>query len=100
AGVGSPGLLASAIAAALGFRFHGPTVPNAQLVNYLRDKRLLVVLDSFEHLLEGAGLLTEILGLAPHVWIMVTSRERLNLQEEWALSIEGLPFPNAMEGLR
>ncbi len=93
AGVDSPGHLASAIAAALGFRFHGPTAADAQLVNYLRDKHLLLVLDNFEHLLDGAGLLTEILSLAPHAWIMVTSRERLNLQEEWALSIEGLPFP-------
>jgi len=93
AGVGSAGHLASAIAAALGFRFHGPTPADAQLINYLRDKHLLLVLDNFEHLLDGAGLLTEILSLAPRVWIMVTSRERLNLQEEWALSIEGLPFP-------
>jgi predicted ATPase len=62
----------------------------------LRDteREILLVLDNFEHLLEGAGLLTEILLQAPQVKILVTSRERLNVQPEWVLPIGGLPFPN------
>jgi predicted ATPase len=93
AGVGSPYLLSSAIAAALGVSLHGPTEASMQLASYLRDKQLLLVLDNFEHLLEGSGLLTSILTGAPRVTILVTSRERLNLQEEWVLPIEGLPYP-------
>jgi predicted ATPase len=52
------------------------------------------VLDNFEQLLRGAGLLTDILTGARAVTILVTSRERLNLKEEWVLSVEGLRFPD------
>ena len=48
-----------------------------QLLEYIRTKRLLLVLDNFEHLLDGAGILTSILQAAPNVRIFVTSRERL-----------------------
>jgi predicted ATPase/DNA-binding SARP family transcriptional activator len=91
--VASPDLLVSSIAEALRFSFHGPTDPKTQLLNYLRGKELLLVLDSFEHLLEGAPLLAQILAQAPEVRLLVTSRERLNLQAESLLEIEGLPFP-------
>ncbi len=94
AGVGSVTLLASAIAAALGMAFYGPTAPDLQLVGYLHDKQLLLLLDNFEHLLDGTGLLTDILSGAPAVTLLVTSRERLNLREEWVLSIDGLVFPD------
>ena len=67
--------------------------PKQQLFDYLTGKRLLLVLDSFEHLLPGAELITEALGAAPDVKILVTSRESLNLQEEWVRRVEGLPFP-------
>jgi predicted ATPase/DNA-binding XRE family transcriptional regulator len=96
AGVGSPYLLSSAIAAVLGVSLHRAKEPSVQLASYLRDKRLLLVLDNFEHLLDGSGLLTDILTDAPGVTILVTSRERLNLQEEWVLPIEGLPYPDGV----
>jgi predicted ATPase len=65
-----------------------------QLVRYLRDRELLLILDNFEHLLADASLLTDILSAASSVRILVTSRERLNLQEEWALVVDGLHFPD------
>src|SRR5687767_5326860 len=57
ASVSSPGLLASGIAAGLHIAFYGTDDPNVQLVNYLREKHMLLVLDNFEHLLDGVGLL-------------------------------------------
>jgi predicted ATPase/transcriptional regulator with XRE-family HTH domain len=68
----------------------------SQLVSYLRDteREMLLLLDNFEHLQEGAGLLTEILLQAPQVKILVTSRERLNIQPEWVLPIRVLPYPS------
>jgi predicted ATPase/Tfp pilus assembly protein PilF len=54
---------------------------------------MLLILDNFEHLLEGAGLLAEILGNAPAIKLLVTSRERLGLQWEWPLEIGGLEVP-------
>jgi predicted ATPase/DNA-binding XRE family transcriptional regulator len=82
-----------AIADALGFVFSGPLEPEVQLLNYLREKCLLLVLDNFEHLLEGGELLAELLQQAPGVKLLVTSRERLNLQGEWLFDLHGLPVP-------
>ncbi|MHB8626709.1 MAG: helix-turn-helix domain-containing protein [Aggregatilineales bacterium] len=92
-GVGAPNLVASAIAGALEMSFYGPEDPTVQIVKYLRGKAMLLVLDNFEHLLEATSLLTDILAAAPAVKLLTTSRERLNLQEEWVFAVEGLLFP-------
>ena len=83
-----------AIATALDLSLKGQV--KSQLISYLRDteREMLLLLDNFEHLHEGAGLLTEILLQAPQVKIILTSREPLNVLPEWVLLIEGLPFPN------
>ena len=54
---------------------------------------MLLLLDNFEHLLAGVDLLIDVLQAAPSVKLLVTSRERLNVQEEWALALGGLTFP-------
>ncbi|MEO8394156.1 MAG: hypothetical protein ABI700_14295, partial [Chloroflexota bacterium] len=99
----SPDFLVSTIADVTGFQFYSGTDSKRQLLDYLQDKHWLLVLDNFEHLLEGVTLLTDILQAAPDVKLLVTSRERLNLHEEWVLVLEGLDFPNesatdALEG--
>ena len=66
-----------------------------QLLEYLSDKSLLLVVDNFEHLLDGVHLLSEILAHAPDVKILTTSRERLNLVEEWVYEVGGLSFPTS-----
>lgn len=91
--VGSTTFIASAIASALQISFYGQEEPDVQVVNYLRGKHLLLVMDNYEHLLPGISLLTDMLANAPRLKILATSRERLNLQEEWVLPVEGLPFP-------
>jgi predicted ATPase/DNA-binding SARP family transcriptional activator len=100
-GVSEAELLVPAIAEALRFAFYGQTELKTQLLNYLAGKAMLLVLDNFEHLLaspergtkEGAALLLDLLGHAPRVKLLVTSRERLHLQSEWLLPVRGLPFP-------
>jgi len=64
-----------------------------QLVDYLGSKRLLLIVGNFEHLLEGADLLTEILRKSSNVQLLVTSRERLHLHHEQVYPINGLEFP-------
>ena len=92
-----------AIAEALRFTFYGNTDPKEQLLNYLSRKQMLLLIDNFEHLLDGAALLSEILSHAPNLTLLATSRERLNLQEEWLYEVAGLAFPkmneNAPSGL-
>ncbi len=85
--------LVPAIASALGLAFSGREDPRAQLLTYLRGKEVLLVLDNFEHLLEGTELLVDILRRASVVTLLVTSRERLNLQGEWVFDIPGLQVP-------
>ncbi|MDT8307423.1 MAG: BTAD domain-containing putative transcriptional regulator [Anaerolineae bacterium] len=82
------------LAQALQFKPEGAETRDAkvQLLDYLADKRLLLVLDNFEHLLGGAPLLTEILVAATQVKLLVTSRERLKLQTEHVYPLQGLPY--------
>lgn len=93
--VNTPSGMLAAIAETLGFRFYGGTPPQQQLLDYLHEKQALLVLDNFEHLLAGATLLVEILGGAPHVKILVTSREALKLAEEWFHPLAGMRLPPA-----
>ncbi len=89
----SPDFIASTIADTLKFTFYSQENPLVQLQNYLREKQMLLILDNFEHLVQSAEQLTDLLEQAPHLKLLVTSRERLNLLSEWSLEIEGLPLP-------
>jgi predicted ATPase/tetratricopeptide (TPR) repeat protein/tRNA A-37 threonylcarbamoyl transferase component Bud32 len=90
----SPELIVPAVAEALHFSFYEGSGPQEQLIDYLREKRLLLVLDNFEHLLAGTALIAAILQNAPGVRILATSRERLNLQAETLVLLEGMDFPD------
>jgi predicted ATPase/DNA-binding NarL/FixJ family response regulator len=83
----------SAISDAIGFQSYHGGGSRQQLFNYLSEKQLLLGIDNFEHLLESTELVAEILEAAPDVKILTTSREALNLQEEWVRHVEGLRFP-------
>lgn len=72
--------------------------PNMLLMHYLRDKQALLVLDNFEHLLDSAAVVSFILAHAPQVKILATSRERLNLHEEYVYETAGLRYPRALPG--
>lgn len=85
--------LAAAIADALGFAFSGPSSPRAQLANYLRDKELLLILDNVEQLVGSADWFAELLGRAPELKLLLTSREPLNVQGEWVFEVAGLEVP-------
>ncbi len=61
-----------------------------QLLTYLAGKRLLLVFDNFEHVTEGASLIGKILGEAPSITAIATSREKLNLQSETTYILAGL----------
>jgi len=69
-----------------------PLVAPGALFHYLRDKKLVLVLDNCEHLVAGLDLASEILRAAPGVRILATSRTALNLQGEHVLYIGGLDY--------
>jgi predicted ATPase/transcriptional regulator with XRE-family HTH domain len=89
-----------AMAEALGFSFSGPQDPKEQLIGSLlgqMNRSVLLVLDNFEHLLgPSAGavnIVSELLQRLPHLRILATSRQRLNLHGEWMYELHGLPVP-------
>jgi predicted ATPase/DNA-binding SARP family transcriptional activator len=82
--------IVSTIAGALDFSFFGSDEPKHQLLAYLRNKEMLLVLDNLEHLLENIGLVVEILEAAPNLKLLTTSREPLSLHAEWVYDLEGL----------
>ena len=94
ASVGAPNQIVSAMGDALAFSFTGQADAVEQLLRYLHERHLLLVLDNFEHLLEAVDLVHDILQRAPQVSLLVTSRERLNLQTEWLFDVSGLSYPS------
>jgi predicted ATPase/class 3 adenylate cyclase len=91
--VASPDFLAPALAESIQFAVdgaHSGFSAQEQLLDYLSERSTLLVLDNFEHLVEGSGFLAEVIELAPHVELLTTSRERLNVQSEWVFDVEGL----------
>ena len=81
------------IATALGLQLQGERTPEQQVGDFLRARHLLLVLDNFEHLLEGVPLVGELLARAPQLWILATSRQRLKLSSETVIFLDGLRSP-------
>ena len=71
----------------------GQTESFSQLTHFIAEKHIFIVLDNFEHLTEGAGLLADLLHQCPNLKLLVTSRERLRLREEHLYTLEGLAYP-------
>ncbi|HJR80925.1 MAG TPA: tetratricopeptide repeat protein [Anaerolineales bacterium] len=93
AGIGSPDYVVPAIAEAMSFNFSGSSQLRMQLFNFLLQKRLLLILDNMEHVIEGADVAREILQHTDKVKLLATSREPLHLQAEWTFHVQGLPVP-------
>jgi predicted ATPase/Tfp pilus assembly protein PilF len=89
----TPGELGGRLARELDVPLKGRTEPLEQVVDALRTRRRLLVLDNFEQIVDAAPMLERLLAACPHVKAVVTSRVRLNLASEWLLPLEGLPYP-------
>ena len=80
--IAHPDLVAPAVAQVLGVRDAGNEPLVARLQAFLRERRLLLVLDNYEHVVDAAPLVTDLLSAAPDIRILVTSRARLRLSGE------------------
>jgi predicted ATPase/DNA-binding winged helix-turn-helix (wHTH) protein len=82
-----------AVAATLGFSIASAN-PLPSLVEFLRNKRLLLLLDNCEHLVESVAPLVEgILGAAPNVSVLATSREAVRTEGEWVYRLKPMAIP-------
>ena len=100
AAVSDPAQVPSAVAQALGI-IEGPGRSLADvLTDWLADKEVLLVLDNFEHLLEAAPVVERLLGSAPGVKLLVTSRAPLRLYGEHELPVPPLRLAAPMRSAR
>jgi predicted ATPase len=88
----------SAFADALSITLSGQNAPELQLLGYLQNKEMLLVLDNFEHLLDRAAFLSQMMQETAAVKVLVTSRQAINVQAEWLYSLRGLPEPPESAG--
>ena len=90
--------IAQAIALALNYQ--APDRDRAlfpQLLKVLQHQHLLLIVDNFEHLLDGASFVAEILRQCPDVSLLVTTRQRLNLSSESRYELGGLSIPEGLD---
>lgn len=87
-------LVGSEIRKAIGLEEQKGKAVETTLKEWLRNKKLLLVIDNFEHLLDSTNLLMELLSAAPFLKILVTSRARLRAYGEFDFAVTLLPLPD------
>jgi predicted ATPase/class 3 adenylate cyclase len=90
-------LIPTTILGVLGLTTAANVDPIEHLVRYLTDRRMLLVLDNFEQLIEGAHLVADVLGQAPELKLLVTSRAPLRIMGERDFPVLPLPVPTGPE---
>jgi predicted ATPase/DNA-binding CsgD family transcriptional regulator len=91
--INDPSLAVSTIAHSLGLKQAGDRPLRESLLHFLLEKRLLLVLDNFEHVVDAAPLVVEFLSSAPGVKALVTSREALRVRGEQEFTVPPLALP-------
>lgn len=86
-----------AIAAAFELSDFKPSELLSNLARYLGEKQILLVLDNFEHVIEAAPVVDELLQLTPNLKVLVTSREALTIEGEWVEEVNGFTATEAEE---
>jgi predicted ATPase/DNA-binding winged helix-turn-helix (wHTH) protein len=99
AALADPRRVASTIANALGVALPDDA-PQSALLQFLQSRRMLLVLDNCEHLIDECALLAELLlKRAPGMHLLATSHEPLRADGEWIHGLPALPVPSAEESL-
>ncbi len=93
--VQSADLILSTLASALRFSYYEEGTPDEQLLDYLKNKEMLLILDNFEHLLAGVSFVNQILNTTFGIKILATSRARLMVTGEHLYDVWGMAYPDA-----
>lgn len=93
-GLDTPDQMTVSILHALKLPLQGHLSPEKEIFQYLWRKQALLVLDNVETTHENALFLSRLSAHASQVKMLVTARERLNLQEEWVHPVHGLAVPS------
>ncbi len=92
-----PALVAATLVTALKLPDRRTKLPEVRLIEHLRRKELLLILDNFEQIIAAAPLVAELLAECADLRILVTSRERLHLRAEQRYPVPPLPLKVAVE---
>ncbi len=90
-----PALVLDAIAQTFGLRNAGDMPLSEIITRFLTDKRILLVLDNFEHLIQAAPCITSLLKALPHLSMLVTSRSLLHVTGEHQFPVLPLDLPDS-----
>jgi predicted ATPase/DNA-binding SARP family transcriptional activator len=93
----SPSLIPSLIAETIGLNLQGKAAALTQVIEHIATKRMLLVIDNFEHLIAGAPYLKELIERCENLVLLVTSREALGLQSEQITRVEAFHVPEVSE---
>lgn len=90
----NPDLMPTTVANALGLQLHGDQVSGDSVARAIGDRKVLLVLDNCEHLIDAAATMAEtLLRLCPHTTILATSREVLRIDGEFVYRVPPLEVP-------
>jgi DNA-binding SARP family transcriptional activator/tetratricopeptide (TPR) repeat protein len=95
--ISDPSSIPSRIATELDYDLDGRLDPVDQLAGALRERHLLMVLDNAEHVPDGWPVFSRLLEACPNLRLVVTSRERLRLTDEWVYPVPGLSDEQGFE---
>ncbi|MDJ0754131.1 MAG: tetratricopeptide repeat protein [Ardenticatenaceae bacterium] len=95
ADVADGNMLPTLIFEALGMTRAGQRWPEDALLNFLRNKEMLLILDNFEDQQDGGRLLLKVMREASGITLLVTGREPLEIGGEWRIDLSGLPYPSS-----
>ncbi|HND47370.1 MAG TPA: tetratricopeptide repeat protein, partial [Anaerolineales bacterium] len=95
-----PALVPQTVCAALGVKPEGGTPEIEALINYMREKKILLVMDNCEHLIEACAQLCDtLLHACSQLRIIASSREALGIEGENAYRVPSLSLPDPKSGL-
>ncbi len=97
AAISDPTLMIAAILSAVGNHDFSPKPPQTKLIEFLRRKTMLLVLDNLEQLRDAAPLVATLVAECPGLCLLATSRERLHLRAEQRFKVPPLDLASAIE---
>jgi len=97
AAIASSDFVVSTIADTIRFNFSGRQDPKTELMDYLREKEMLIIFDNCEYLQECASIVAEMLEKCHFLKMIATSQHRLKVRGETVLELRGMPYPTDIE---
>jgi len=94
ADVSEPELVTTAVVQKLGLAEQAGCDPEDVLLEAVKSRALLLVLDNFEHVLAAKSFVEKLVSHAPRVRLLITSREAVGVAGEHTYAVRPLPFPD------